>query len=164
MTTEAKAEQPAIPSVTHLFRMDYGLNSPLDAGTTPLGRRVLFTTSGGTFDGPGFHGEVLPGGSDWALVRSDGMTVIDVDLMLRTHDGALIYARWGGLLVAPRHVRAAVADPAERSQLDPASYYFRTTPTFETGSDTYAWLNRIVTVGSGRFTEQGISWQISQVD
>ena len=164
MTTEAKAAQPAAPSVTPLFRMAYGLNPPLDVGTTPLGRRVLFTTSGGTFDGSGVYGEVLPGGSDWALVRSDGATVIDVDLMLRTHDGALIYARWGGLLVAPRHMRAAVADPAKRGRLDPASYYFRTTPTFETGSEAYAWLNGIVAVGSGRFTEQGISWQVSRVD
>jgi hypothetical protein len=164
MTTEAKAARAAAPSVTPLFRMDYGLNPPLDVGTTPLGRRVLFTTSGGTFDGPQLRGEVLPGGSDWALVRSDGATVIDVDLMLRTHDGALIYARWGGLLVAPRRVRAAVADPAKRGGLDPATYYFRTTPTFETGAGAYAWLNGIVAVGSGRFTEQGISWQISRVD
>jgi hypothetical protein len=32
----------------------------------------------------------------------------------------------------------------------PADYYFRTTPYFETSSDKYAWLNKIVAVGVGQ--------------
>jgi hypothetical protein len=33
--------------------------------------------------------------------------------------------------------------------VDPHSYYFRTTPEFETGSPKYAWLNNVVCVCSG---------------
>ncbi|HME94773.1 MAG TPA: DUF3237 family protein [Methylomirabilota bacterium] len=32
--------------------------------------------------------------------------------------------------------------------VDPAAYYFRTTPRFETGAPSYAWLNDVVAVGS----------------
>ena len=32
----------------------------------------------------------------------------------------------------------------------PADYYFRTTPYFETSSEKYAWLNKIVAVGVGQ--------------
>jgi hypothetical protein len=39
-------------------------------------------------------------------------------------------------------------------QVDPASYYFRIAPMFETASPKYDWLNRIVAVGSGhRFAD-----------
>lgn len=46
-------------------------------------------------------------------------------------------------------------DPSSRHLIDPARYYFRTTPLFETGATGYAWLNGIVAVGSGRLTEGG---------
>jgi hypothetical protein len=32
----------------------------------------------------------------------------------------------------------------------PADYYFRTTPYFETSSNKYAWLHKIVAVGVGQ--------------
>ncbi len=32
--------------------------------------------------------------------------------------------------------------------LDPATYYFRTTPRFETGAPAHAWLNDVIAVGS----------------
>jgi uncharacterized protein DUF3237 len=32
--------------------------------------------------------------------------------------------------------------------VDPAAYYFRTTPRFETVAPSYAWLNDVVAVGS----------------
>ena len=32
----------------------------------------------------------------------------------------------------------------------PGDYYFRTTPYFETSSEKYAWLNKIVAVGVGQ--------------
>ena len=33
--------------------------------------------------------------------------------------------------------------------VDPAEYYFRSAPRFEAGDSRYAWLNRILAVGSG---------------
>jgi len=36
--------------------------------------------------------------------------------------------------------------------VDPAKYYFRSAPSFETADERYAWLNRIVAVCSGART------------
>jgi hypothetical protein len=47
--------------------------------------------------------------------------------------------------------------------VDPARYYFRTNPLFETGADRYAWLNDIVCVGSGYLVEGGIAYKVAEV-
>ena len=57
--------------------------------TSGVVRRVG-VVSGGTFTGPRLSGEILEGGSDWQSVRHDGSTSLDVRLVLKTHDGALI--------------------------------------------------------------------------
>jgi hypothetical protein len=50
-------------------------------------------------------------------------------------------------LVVPAELQAEMNDPVKRDQIDPAQYYFRTNPLFETGSSQYAWLNDVVCVG-----------------
>jgi hypothetical protein len=42
---------------------------------------------------------------------------------------------YGGRWIVPPGLRADVADPAKRYEVDPGRYYFRTNPLFETGSD-----------------------------
>jgi hypothetical protein len=44
--------------------------------------------------------------------------------------------------------------------VDPSEYYFRITPVFETGSQKYSWLNRLITVGVGRITPGGVSYSV----
>jgi hypothetical protein len=56
-----------------------------------------------------------------------------------------------------------MADPAQRYGIDPADYYFRTNPLFETGAEQYTWLNDIVCVGSGYLIEGGIAYKVSAV-
>ena len=41
-----------------------------------------------------------------------------------------------------------LAQLARGEAVDPASYYFRTVPQFETGAPAYAWLNDLVALGS----------------
>jgi hypothetical protein len=63
-----------------------------------------------------------------------------------TDDHALIYMTFQGLRHGPPDVVAALG----RGELvDPASYYFRTLPRFETSTARYAFLNRIIAVGVG---------------
>jgi len=88
---------------------------------------------------------------------------LDVRLTLRTHDGALIYMTYGGRLVVPAELQAEMNDPVKRHQIDPAQYYFRTNPLFETGSSQYAWLNDVVCVGSGYLVEGAVAYKVSQV-
>jgi hypothetical protein len=106
---------------------------------------------------------VLAGGGDWALFRSDGAMTLDVRLTLRTDDDALIHMTYGGRWITPPELRADMSDPDKRCHVDPARYYFRTNPLFETGSPKYAWLNDIVCVGTGYLIEGGIAYKVSQV-
>ena len=116
-------------------------------GATPHGIRRIRYIKGGTFAGPKLAGEVLPGGADWLLVRSDGAREIDVRVTLRTDDGDLIYAISRGIFdVSPETFERILKGEA----VDPADYYFRTTPLFETASVKHGWLNRIVAASVGR--------------
>ncbi|MGW2631249.1 DUF3237 family protein [Streptomyces chattanoogensis] len=56
-----------------------------------------------------------------------------------------------------------MADPAGRHRIDPARYYFRTNPLFETGAESYGWLNGTVCVGSGYLVEGGVAYKVSQI-
>lgn len=147
----------------HLLDIVVDLDPRLNFGAGPLGQRVLFGAAKGSFEGPRLRGEVVKGGGDWALFRADGAMVLDVRLSLRTHDGELIYMTYGGRWVTPPDLRAEMADPARRTQVDPAKYYFRTNPLFETGSQTYAWLNDIVCVGKGYLVEGAVAYKLFEV-
>jgi hypothetical protein len=92
-----------------LFEMSVDLVDEAQVvGATPHGLRRIRYIKGGTFAGPKLAGEVLPGGADWLLVRSDGAREIDVRVTLRTDDGDLIYAISRGIFdVSPRPSRAS---------------------------------------------------------
>jgi hypothetical protein len=152
----------AIGEITtcHLFDMVVELSPRIDIGSGPFGRRVVFGSAGGSFAGPGLRGDVLSGGGDWALLRPDGTMTLDVRLTLRTHDGALVHMTYGGRWVIPSDLRTEMADPVTRHQVDPAGYYFRTNPLFETGATEYAWLNDIVCIGSGYLVQGGVAYKV----
>ena len=67
----------------------------------------------------------------------------------RGADGALVYVRNYGYRHGPRDVLARIANGEE---VDPALYYFRTAPAFETAAPQYDWLNRTVAVCSAMRT------------
>jgi hypothetical protein len=163
MTSDSRVKAVGEFKVEHLFDMVVDLNPRLDIGAGPLGQRVVFGAAGGSFEGPELRGEVLAGGGDWALFRSDGAMMLDARLTLRTHDAALVHMAYGGRWIIPPESRADVADPIRRSQIDPARYYFRTNPLFETGANQYVWLNDIVCIGSGYLIEGGVAYRISRV-
>ena len=163
MTRDPRVKAIGEIRTEHLFDIVIDLNPRLNIGAGPFGQRILFGAAGGSFDGPRLRGQVLPGGGDWALFRPDGAMALDVRLTLRTHDDALVHMTYGGRWITPSGLRADMADPARRYRVDPARYYFRTTPLFETGAGSYAWLNDIVCVGSGYLVEGGIAYKVAQV-
>ena len=127
--------------------MTINLDPPQVVGNTPAGGRRILYVKGGTFSGPKVKGEVLPGGGDWILVRSDGVFVLNVRLTLRTDDGQLIYVSFPGIFDAPPEVFQRMQ---KGEVVDPSEYYFRTTPVFETAGEKYKWLNRVLGVAVGR--------------
>jgi Protein of unknown function (DUF3237) len=47
--------------------------------------------------------------------------------------------------------------------VDPAAYYFRTNPLFETASPKYDWLNRIVSIGIGHRPAGGPVYSVFEI-
>jgi hypothetical protein len=163
MTMDPRVKAIADIGTAPLFDIVVDLDPRLNIGAGPLGHRVLFGAAGGRFDGPRLCGAVLPGGGDWALFRPDGGMSLDVRLTLKTDDGALIQMTYGGRWITPPALQPAMADTATRHQVDPAGYYFRTNPLFETGAPAYGWLNDIVCVGSGYLVEGGVAYKVFEV-
>ena len=144
-----------------LFTMRLEVESPMQMlGQTPFGERRIARVSGGSFEGPRLNGKVLPGGGDWLLLRNDGVLQLDVRLTLETDDRQLVYMTYRG----HRHGPAEVMARLNRGEpVDASEYYFRTAPFFETGSETYAWLNRIVAVGTGYRVPTGPVYTVYEV-
>jgi hypothetical protein len=117
-----------------------------ELGDTPLGRRRIIGITGGRFTGPRLSGRILPGGADWQLIRADGVACLDARYTLETTDGALIYVNNKGYRHGPKDV---IERMARGEEVDPALYYMRATPWFETSASQYAWLNRTICVASG---------------
>ena len=129
-------------------------------GAVPHGIRSIVPVTGGEFEGPRLRGRILPGGGDWLLLRSDAVLELDLRITLETDDHALIYMTFQGLRHGPPDVIAALG----RGEIvDPATYYFRTLPRFETASEKYAFLNRIVTVGAGETRPDGAIHRIDEI-
>jgi hypothetical protein len=134
--------------------------TPQVAGTVPHGTRSIVPVTGGDFEGPQLRGNVLPGGGDWLLLRSDGVLELDLRITLETDDHALIYMTFQGLRDGPPDVIAALG----RGEVaNPTSYYFRTFPRFETSTEKYAFLNRIITIGVGEARPDGAVHRIEEL-
>ncbi len=133
---------------------------PQKLDTVPHGIRSIVPVTGGDFDGPRLRGQILPGGGDWLLLRSDGVLELDLRITLETEDHALIYMTFQGLRHGPPDVIAALT---RGEAVDPASYYFRTVPRFETSTEKYAFLNRIITVGVGETRPDGAVHNIDEI-
>ena len=131
--------------LTPLLQADITLAPAQELGDAPLGRRRIINITGGTFRGERLSGKVLPGGADWQVIRGDG---------------ALIYVRNLGYRHGPADVlkRVAAGEP-----VDPALYYMRTTPWFETGATRYAWLNRIVCVATGARRAAAVELEVYEI-
>ena len=129
-----------------LCKVEVSLEPVRDLGETPLGRRRIINITGGKFAGPKLSGRILPGGADWQLIRSDGVAYLDARYTLETADGALIYVNNKGYRHGPKDV---IERMARGEDVDPALYYMRATPWFETSAPAYTWLNRIICIATG---------------
>jgi Protein of unknown function (DUF3237) len=133
---------------------------PQKIGPIPHGMRSIVPVTGGDFEGPRLRGKVMPGGGDWLLLRSDAVLELDLRITLETDDRALIHMSFQGLRHGPADVIAALG---RGEVVDPASYYFRTVPRFETSTEKYAFLNRIITVSVGETRPDGAVHRIEEI-
>ncbi len=143
-----------------LMTLEVAVAGPQKIGAVPHGTRVTAPIVSGHFQGPRLRGTVLPGGGDWTLSRGDGVLELDLRVTLATDDGALIYLASFGLRHGPPEVIAALA---RGETVDPATYYFRTTPRFETAHPKYAFLNRLLAVSTGDRRAAGPIYTIDEL-
>jgi hypothetical protein len=144
------------PTLEFLFEIHCALSTPLELGAGPGGFRRVIEISSGDFEGPRIRGTVLPGGADWQIVRSDGVTELQAHYILRTDDGVHIRVRNAGLRRADEVVFNRIV---AGESVDPSEYYFRTTPVFEAPEGPYVWLNQSVFLATGaRFSSAVTLW------
>jgi hypothetical protein len=129
-------------------------------GQTPDGIRRVGVITGGSFEGERLSGEVVSGGNDWQSVRNDSCIKLDVRLLLKTTDGALIAMTYQVL----RHGSAGVMQALDRGEtVDPESYYFRLCGQFETAVQKYDWINRIIAIGIGDRRADGPVYKLFEI-
>ena len=107
-----------------------------DVGSTPEGALMIFPVVGGSFEGERLRGTVLAGGGDWVTRRRNGMMTLDLRITLETDDRSLIHMTFTGIR-------------------DDANGYFRTVPRFEAAASKYAFLNRLLAVGTAEIRPDG---------
>lgn len=129
--------QPTPPASEYLMSMELDLTPPITTLSKNVNGRALCGITGGNFFGPRLRGDVVGIGGDWAQLRDNGTTAIDVRCTLRTHDGAHILVTYGG-----------------RGDATGADKRITTQPLFETSDERYLWLNSVVAIGVGR----GVTW------
>ena len=145
---------------SHLFHIALQPSAQQIVGSTPCGHRRIAPIPEGEFEGERLRGVVLNGGSDWILVRPDQVWELNVRLVLKTHDGDLIGMSYRGL----RHGPADIIEQVNRGEpVDPSAYYFRAAIFFETGSERYAWMNKLIAIGSGYREPAGPRYQVFEV-
>jgi hypothetical protein len=133
---------------------------PSIVGLTPGYDRRVGEITGGTFEGERLRGKFRSGGSDWQSLRSDGAISINVRLVMETDDGALIGLRYRGI----RHGPKVVIDRLAKGEVvNPNEYYFRVAPWFETSSEKYDWLNRVVAIAIGHRLPSGPIYNVFEI-
>lgn len=110
--------------------------------------------------GERLSGVVLDGGNDWQEVRGDGAVTLNVRLLFRTDDDALICMTYRGMRQGPPDIVARIE---KGEAVDPATHYFRTNPLFETAAKKYEWINRIIAVGIGARRADGVIYSVFEV-
>ncbi|MGL4630173.1 MAG: DUF3237 domain-containing protein [Leadbetterella sp.] len=131
-----------------LYKITLSLDKPLDSGKSPYGSRIAYPVKGGTFEGPKLKGKVKAVGEDWLLKVDDATNKLDVRLMLETEEGELIACTYQGVV----HKKAD------------GTTYWRITPTFQTNSKKYDWINYIVAVGKGDFKDGNVTYDVFAIN
>lgn len=159
LTTLVPAEMTTL-RCQPLFIFQIDVKPPTVIGATPGYDRRIGEITGGRFEGPRLRGTILSGGSDWQSLRNDGTTTLNVRLVLQTDDNGLIGMTYLGMRHGPKEVMDRLA---RGEKVSPSEYYMRATPYYETSSEKYGWLNRIVSVAYGHRMTGGAIYQVFEI-
>jgi hypothetical protein len=143
-----------------LFVFQIEVKPPSIIGATPGHDRRVGEITGGRFEGEKLRGRILSGGSDWQSLRADRATTLNVRFVMETDDQALIGMTYLGIRHGPKEVLDRIA---RGEDVNPSEYYMRATAYYETASEKYGWLNRIVSVACGHRVAGGAIYQVFEI-
>lgn len=148
-------------SLEHLFSYYITVSAPELLGPLPEGVRLNFYITGGKMTGPRVVGKVRTVGADWVTIRPDGIGVVDVNGLLKTHDGALIDVRIDGAVDVGEHGYEQIL----AGSAPPSPTRVRAHPRFHTGHPDYLWLNRVhcLAIGEVRFNRFRVDYDVYAV-
>jgi hypothetical protein len=143
LMAEKASEPPRAPAFEYLGRLraDIGSRTVIENG--PQGTRTIVLLTGGRFEGPRLKATVQTPAGDWITNRADGSYRLDVRLMLKTDDGALILVTYNGI--------GLTTDSGAT---------LRAAPLFETGDSRYTWLTRVQAVALGERAGSTVSYEV----
>jgi hypothetical protein len=124
---------PQPPQLRFVYEEFVTLAASVPVGETPRGKRNIVPITGGTFQGPGMRGTIVPGGWDWQLTLPSGCFQLHADYFIKTDDSVIIHV-----------VNAGMVCPNSAGQRD----VLFTSPQFEAPKGKYDWLNGGVFVGT----------------
>jgi len=161
MAIGIRAQAPAPPRLVFAFELRAQVAPPLVVGEIAAGTRRIVQITGGTFEGPGVKGRVLPGGADWQIIHADGFSELDTRYTIETDTGKTVYVQNAGI----RHAAPDVMKQLLAGQpVDPALVYFRTVPRFETSAPELQWLTRAIFIGVGQRNPSDVLIQFWRVE
>lgn len=149
LTAGVASGEPAAPPpvLEYAFSAQVEVAPAVEVGDVDGGRRRFIPITGGKVEGSMLAGTVMANGGDWQIIRPGGLTELDARYFIKTADGAVIEVANTGVRVASPQV---IDRLARGDNVDPSSYYFRTTPRFTPASPgKYDWMRRVTFVARG---------------
>jgi hypothetical protein len=139
------------PGLTLVAHITVQLKPPTIIGKTPHGFRIDYYAKSGTVIGNAFKADVLENSVDYMLVRPDGIGVLEIHATLKTDDGAMITATYGGLIEFGEdgYERMASGNWPEMPRHQVA-------PRLLTADKRYLWMNRTQFLGVGQVDMQSL--------
>lgn len=148
-----------VPTFEPAFDVSVELAALEDHGETSVGHRRVVPINGGFITGA-VEAEILPGGADWQRVRPDGTIEIDGRYSARTSSGDLLLLHATGLRTGSPEVLERLGRAEE---VDPGSYYFRTTVRIETEAPALADLQRSLFVAVAQRQANAVHYRAHRV-
>ncbi|MDF2372497.1 MAG: DUF3237 domain-containing protein [Rhizobiaceae bacterium] len=151
---------PVTPSLEFEFSITAEISAPKSGGSGLYGELLHIPILGGMLEGERISGKILPGGSDWPVIRKDGSSEIRASYSIETNDGVFIRIINEGLRVSSAEVMNRLR---AGKKVDPSEYYFRASPRFEVSDGRYQWLREHVFVASLAPFSGGIAINVYRV-
>lgn len=143
--TPSAGVRTVAPILDYAFTISAAIGHVVSAGHHSQGERLHIPILSGRVTGPRLQGTILPGGSDWPLIRPDGTSEISASYTIRADDGTMILVHNQGLRVSSPEVLARLR---QGEGVDPSEYYFYATPRFDAPDGPHHWLRNTIFVAS----------------